>query len=125
MEALGGEWHADEAQVGPETALSSPQREVLLKDDLAGQILLFVASHSDFRALVRACVRPAARRDFRTAYIALLTGEKVADMVDSILLATSNEVSPERSEPCVPEGTLHADGGPSVSCVNHWLWHSG
>jgi hypothetical protein len=119
--------------MGPETVLSSPQREVLLKDDLAGNILLFAASHSDFRALVRACIRPAARRDFRKTYIERLiteTGDKVADMVDTTLLASLNEVNVKRSEPFRRVRGSHsllmrADGGPSVSCgslaMPQWL----
>jgi hypothetical protein len=107
MEPLGVKSHADEALMGPEAALSSPQREVLLKDDLTRYILLFAPSHSDFRALVRACIRPAARRDFRKTYIEWLiteTGDKVAGMVDTVLLASLNEVNVNPSGE--PEGHI-------------------
>lgn len=120
--------------MGPESeaALSSPQREVFLNNDLMRHILLFAVSRSDFRALVRACIRPAARRDFRKTYIEWLiteTGDKVAGMV-AILLTSFNEVNVKLSEPFWQALGSHsllmrADGGPSVSCgslaMAQWL----
>lgn len=83
----------------PQEALSSPQTAVLGDVDLVSHIVPFTMSRGDFKALVRACVRPAARPGFKASFGEWWRpwpGNEVAAMVNETLLGRLDKVSPSR-----------------------------